>query len=386
MRGLAGAVVATGRTVLLVALLLLLDASAQTPATFSKQLPTEQRLRLEGWWPTKPASISEFTGPRKCAGCHSRIYDSQSNTAMAQSMPSPSTMLDDGKAVSFRQGPYSYQFSKDLDGAQFVASDGKGKISVPVGWVFGSGRTGRSFLFSRNDSYYEGRLSYLVLLHGLNITPGQSTSVPSSLEKALGHRLTREQAGNCFACHATAVATPRGPDTAHMMKGVTCEACHGPGADHSSIKSIGVETDSLIFNPAHLSPSDSVDFCGSCHRTWWDTMALGFTGIMTVRFPVYRLERSRCWGTGDRRVTCVACHDPHQELVHDAAYYDSRCLSCHVNGEGAKPTADHPGMACPKNTKMCVTCHMPKYELPEFHLQFTDHQIRIVRKGEKFPG
>jgi hypothetical protein len=29
-----------------------------------------------------------------------------------------------------------------------------------------------------------------------------------------------------------------------------------------------------IFNPARLSPVDSVDFCGSCHRTWAD-VAMG---------------------------------------------------------------------------------------------------------------
>ena len=142
----------------------------------------------------------------------------------------------------------------------------------------------------------------------------------------------------------------------------------------------------MILNPARLSPPEMVDFCGSCHRTWWDTVELGFTGIASVRFPAYRLERSRCWGNGDRRLTCVACHDPHRDLVNDASFYDSRCLACHVNGPGAKSDANHPGQACPKSTKQCVTCHMPKYELPGMHLKFTDHQIRVARPGDKLPG
>jgi hypothetical protein len=33
-----------------------------------------------------------------------------------------------------------------------------------------------------------------------------------------------------------------------------------------------------------------------------------------------------------------------------------------------------------------VTCHMPKYELEGAHNRFTDHQIRIVRTGEPYPG
>jgi hypothetical protein len=28
---------------------------------------------------------------------------------------------------------------------------------------------------------------------------------------------------------------------------------------------------------------------------------------------------------------------------------------------------------------------MPKVEIPGAHFQFTDHRIRIVRPGEKFP-
>jgi formate-dependent nitrite reductase cytochrome c552 subunit len=28
-------------------------------------------------------------------------------------------------------------------------------------------------------------------------------------------------------------------------------------------------------------------------------------------------------------------------------------------------------------TTKCVTCHMPKYDVPEMHYSFTDHLIRI---------
>jgi formate-dependent nitrite reductase cytochrome c552 subunit len=34
----------------------------------------------------------------------------------------------------------------------------------------------------------------------------------------------------------------------------------------------------------------------------------------------------------------------------------------------------------------CVTCHMPKIELPGAHARFTDHQIRIARAGEPYPN
>jgi hypothetical protein len=144
---------------------------------------------------------------------------------------------------------------------------------------------------------------------------------------------------------------------------------------------IGVE-----LNPATLSPPDSVDFCGACHRTWWDVNLAGLSGIGTLRFPVYRLEKSRCWGKGDARVTCMACHDPHRPLVRDSASYDSNCLSCHLSSASAKPAADHPGVACKVATQNCASCHMPKYEVPDMHTKFTDHMIRVVRKDEVFPN
>jgi formate-dependent nitrite reductase cytochrome c552 subunit len=141
----------------------------------------------------------------------------------------------------------------------------------------------------------------------------------------------------------------------------------------------------LILNPKYLNPVESVDFCGACHRTWWDVTLSGSTGIKSLRFPPYRLENSRCWGKGDARLTCVACHDPHAPLKREAAAYDFNCLSCHVSVPGAKPTADHPGRACPKARKDCVECHMPKAQVVEIPVKFTDHQIRVVQPNETIP-
>jgi formate-dependent nitrite reductase cytochrome c552 subunit len=35
-------------------------------------------------------------------------------------------------------------------------------------------------------------------------------------------------------------------------------------------------------------------------------------------------------------------------------------------------------------TKYCVSCHMPKLEVPEMHHEFTDHKIRIVKPGDQY--
>jgi len=40
---------------------------------------------------------------------------------------------------------------------------------------------------------------------------------------------------------------------------------------------------------------------------------------------------------------------------------------------------------CKVATSNCVTCHMPKYDLPQTHAVFTDHEIRVVREGALDP-
>ena len=40
---------------------------------------------------------------------------------------------------------------------------------------------------------------------------------------------------------------------------------------------------------------------------------------------------------------------------------------------------------CRVATKDCVTCHMPRLDLPGSHKKFTDHMIRIVKANEPYP-
>jgi formate-dependent nitrite reductase cytochrome c552 subunit len=110
-------------------------------------------------------------------------------------------------------------------------------------------------------------------------------------------------------------------------------------------------------------------------------------GIINVRFQPYRLFRSECY-SGDARISCVACHDPHQNPRQDAAFYDARCLACHATkGSGAPAQATKSAAApCPMGAKECVTCHMPKVSIPGSHFDFTDHWIRIVKPGAPFPN
>ena len=96
-----------------------------------------------------------------------------------------------------------------------------------------------------------------------------------------------------------------------------------------------------------------------------------------MRFQPYRLTNSKCYDAADSRISCTACHDPHGAVVRDTSFYDSKCQACHATATAKQ---------CTVASANCVSCHMPRVELPASHFAFTDHQIRIARKGDPYPN
>lgn len=362
-------------------------ARAQGPSLAGLSLATDDRVDDAGWWPTKgDAPRSQYVGAATCQRCHAQIAQTQQTTPMyhAAVRAQGSAILKAAGQFTFREPGFDYALTYSPASVTFSARDASTTAQTPVTWAFGSGQYGQTYMLEKNGSYIEARLSYFTSLHGVNITPGQSEEKPQGVDEAQGHKLDQKATRQCFACHTTEAVTGKVLDSAQATAGVTCEACHGPGAAHVSAMKAGKyeQGSTTILNPQSLSPSDSVDFCGACHRTWADVMMEmpANLGAARVRFQPYRLELSRCWGKGaDARLTCMACHDPHQPLVHELSAYDAKCLACHSGRPLTKP---YPATKTCKVAKSnCASCHMPKVEVPEAHAVFTDHDIRVVRPG-----
>ena len=292
--------------------------------------------------------------------------------------------------LAFQIGAYSYQINTSAGKSALTISNGESSRSAELLWAFGNGRLAQTYLYQENGDFYEAHVSFYTAPQALDITPGHPRTTPPSLLEGAGRRMEIAEARRCFGCHTTASTTKNRFDMQTLIPGVTCEACHGPGAAHVAAASAGKYklAAASILNPGRLNPVKSVDFCGACHRTWQDVVSDSPVriGRLKVRFGPYRLENSRCWkeGQGDARITCITCHDPHQPLVEDPASYDSRCLQCHL-AAGAKKSEDDHRAACPIGVKLCVTCHMPKFRNPDFHFAFTDHWIRIAEPGAPLP-
>jgi hypothetical protein len=287
-------------------------------------------------------------------------------------------------------GPYSYQITRQGDRSIYEVTDGARKISEPILWAFGLGNAGQTYAFQHKGSYYQSRVSFYKDTQNLDITLGSPTSVPTSLEDALGAVITGEEVRLCFGCHAMGAVSGNNLHVERLIPGITCEGCHGPGGKHIVAVHSGKAQEAQIFNPGSLSTGDLLDFCGACHRTWEQVQLMHLTGVRSVRFQPYRLASSRCYDPDDNRISCLACHDSHNTVNRTPTFYDEKCTACHPTSamKGANSGNLQQGVAplCKVGKSQCVTCHMPKYSLPGAHFSFTDHDIRIVREGEPYPN
>ena len=306
--------------------------------------------------------------------------------AHAAVRPADSSQLKSHPDLVVQKGRYAYDLMTKDGKALLSVSDGKENTTKNLEWALGDASFGQTYIYRDAGKFYESQLSFYRRLQTLDTTTGHME--PKTLETAVGGFVSPGGIQQCFGCHFTASTTGNRFAPEQAIPGVTCEACHGPGAEHVLARTLDPQDNKeTILNPAKLAPVDLVDFCGACHRTPADVVLSGLSraGIINVRLQPYRLEKSKCWGKGDARLTCPACHDPHVQIVRDDPQsYDPKCLQCHVR-KGARPSGAHRAVACKVATKDCVTCHMPKLEVPSTHTTFTDHWIRISQAGTPYP-
>jgi hypothetical protein len=357
---------------------------------------TTERVAGARWWPTRMAPMSEYAGTGVCAECHRSKVESQSRSNMARTLSpaAASEVLRTRELLRFTASPFTHEIKTRNGESTYSVSDGSRTAAVALRWAFGAGKVGQTFLFERGRAMHEGRASYFGTIEALDQTPGRALDRPADVESAMGRRLSAGETARCFGCHTSGLSIRDGR-VEDAVPGVTCEGCHGPGKAHTDAMRANRDEQGLaaILNPAPFHPVDSVDFCGACHATYWDVTLANEKGIRAMRSQPFRLQSSRCWDEGDRRITCVACHDPHEPLKREAGAYDARCLSCHKEVDGAsrpaipdRPVAHAPAPDAPscraRQSAGCATCHMPKYQVAEMHTSFTDHLIRIVRSKQ----
>lgn len=318
-----------------------------------------------------------------CLQCHRMQAEPQPKTSMAHALESAAEcdILKNHPRLTFRNQQYSYTISREQNESVYTVTDGKDSLSVPIAWAFGLGAAGQTYVFERNGNWYESRVSFYKALDGLDLTMGERNAAAKNIGEAAGRQMNVKEAGDCFRCHSTN-ATPGGTlDVAALSTGVRCERCHAAAEEHVRAVKAGDIKHAAMKKLSAMTTEETSEFCGGCHRTWSDIATNGPRGTLNVRFQPYRLTNSKCYDAADKRISCTACHDPHRNVARAAKFYDSKCGACHGQEKRASGVK-----ACPRATQNCVSCHMPKIELPGSHFAFTDHQIRIARAGEPYPN
>ncbi len=300
------------------------------------------------------AEREQFLGDAACAECHAR-ESRQRETRHARTLTpvDPAVHRPLFKKAGRRSDPLEeLEFRTAVrDGRCVLTAAGPdGEKSAPADYAFGSGAVGYTYLARQGDRSLELRLSYYVHEGKWEFTPGQRMG--GEANTPLGLMLDESQERACFACHTTAlVREGSGLKPEQSLLGVTCEACHGPGAAHVQAARRG-DRDLRMARLSAERARVSLELCGECHRApeRVDMHAPGMAEQLP-RMQSVAMSMSGCFKKGG--LSCVTCHDPHGDARDvTQAQYNAKCASCHDGSAGKPP--------CPVRPRGdCVSCHMP---------------------------
>ena len=331
----------------------------------------------------KKIHYNDFAGSDMCKKCHAEAFKSHSQTSH---FLTSATATEKNIKGSFRKGKNTFTYNNDLYVAmekrdsglcQVVYYKGEEKIALKFGLVIGSGTKGQSFARWQENKLFQLPLTYYTIAGKWANSPGFPNKV----------QFERPITARCMECHATYadVFSTAGSDAEQFNKktiitGITCEKCHGPGAQHVKFYTENPDETGgkYIVNPAKLSRQQKLDLCALCHggrlenkqpaftyvagdtlSRFFNTAQLNKTGRDYASVDVHGnqfglMSASKCFLKSD--MTCNSCHDAHANERGRTALFSSRCQSCHTGGH-----KEIPGMkAMPASVikTNCIDCHM----------------------------
>ena len=325
-----------------------------------------------------------YAGASSCRKCHAEITDLQvaSNHALTirdLKREPPRARFGNGDVVVDPLTGGRYTTDPGSRGRpQVRLSVGSQETRQDLDYEFGSGVHAFGYLARVGEGeWFDCRLNYYARHGAWDFTSSQDKPNAYLVHQPLGRPQSEEKVAQCFSCHSTVLRVQgRGseldgkavrlrPDASDL--GVHCEACHGPRADH-----VQARTEGRSEAKRRPRSADELNIlCGRCHGL--NTVSDAHPVI--ARFQPRGLDQSRCFRASAGRLSCLTCHDPHDNARRESRFYEAKCLDCHSR----KP--DSVGRTvCPVNRATgCVGCHMPVDSRSMIHTSFTDHRIRIVR-------
>jgi predicted CXXCH cytochrome family protein len=318
-----------------------------------------------------------YVGSARCGECHDRIYHTWNGTKhrYAMAVPDNTTVVADFIRNNMLKD------GKDKIAAKMSVKDGKYYISVlsdknemkeyEVAYIIGGSRIQRYL-----TEYPNGALHVLPVQWSVN---AQKWTEYRSDSGEIWQK-------DCAKCHSTGFVEnfkDGNYKSIWMDNGVSCEACHGPGARH--VNAGKPEKPGTIFNPGNFHDDRRANMiCGRCHSSGksprgyaypetfnvGDELSLHFDETSDTnqeRFFPDGTSKAHQQQFNDFRksvmyakgVKCWSCHHPHKASAGNSASLrlsgNILCQSCHRQNElGAGLTHSiHDNLNC-------ISCHLPK--------------------------
>jgi nitrate/TMAO reductase-like tetraheme cytochrome c subunit len=330
---------------------------------------------------TKPA----FAGSASCAGCHKSIAAAHLKTAHFHTSAIASAenikgSFDAGKnTFNFGHGGMVKMEKRPGGFYQSAVVNGEEKQSQRFDISFGSGKKGQTFAAWANEVLLQLPVGYFTSEDQWCNSPGYANNIT----------LNRVVTSRCLECHTTYMeqisapgAEPEKFNSATMILGVDCEKCHGSGVEHITYQIAHPEEKKgwFIINPAKFTRSQSLDMCALCHGGVLQKTAASFSFVAGNQLSNYftidsssrnpisidvhgnqygMLSASKCFRNSST-MTCMTCHNPHENESGKTATISQRCLSCHSH---QLPNAVLCKLSVVWGSKLntqCTSCHMPE--------------------------
>jgi Tfp pilus assembly protein PilF len=367
-----------------------------------------------------------YVGDERCAECHHDIAEMYSKHPMSRTLTPIGRLAPAQSYDAALHNPFE-AFGSRLQVEPVVAQSGDGATkgdhavtgmrhrrtrlgadgralfedAMDVAYAIGSGIHGHSYLTDRDGYVFQTPISWFEQKQVWGLSP------QFSLDWLTG----RPVPATCLFCHANRARPVEGTYNRYEEPvfeggGVGCERCHGPGERHVQDPHPDPmdHFDHTIVNPARLEPLLREAVCEQCHLEGAVRVLRRGRGVYDYRpgLPleafisvfiktaaggadrkavnhVEQMQQSGCYrgGTGEDRIGCISCHDPHDYVGPErrVAYYREACLNCHeLKQRGCSVPVEQRRRTSPDDS--CIQCHMPPYAASDIvHNASTDHRI-----------
>lgn len=339
---------------------------------------------------------TNYAGSESCIQCHKAESESAFHSSHFKAT---SPALKENVLGHFSKGKNTFVYDKNTKLVmeerndtlyQVLYKNNKEVEAYPFEVLFGV-KHAQTSAYWKNHYTYELPVSYYKSLNSWATSPGYSATVPN---------FERKIEKECYGCHSSNIASRYITTSSDsitftnmevedfmnsktLIYGIDCERCHGPAKKHvqTHLKFPDLKLAQDIVSFKKLTRQQKIDACAICHSgndklkiksrfefRPGDNLLDYFRGVPGSNdnkvYDVHGnqlglLSQSKCFKKNET-MTCMNCHNPHENTSKSMVSYSKICMSCHQDPKHTPETLKTVSKTA--MTENCIECHMPKQD------------------------